>query len=70
MLFQNLHVWLDETPRSGAENMAVDEWLIQSVGEVPFLRIYSWDGDWVSLGYFQSLVDAKELFGKVSQLVR
>lgn len=70
MLFQRLKVWHDETPRTGPENMAVDEWLMESVGEAPVLRIYSWLGDWVSLGYFQSLGEAKSIFGGEVDCVR
>ncbi len=70
MLFQNLKVWRDEVPRSGPENMAVDQWLIENVGETPVLRIYRWEGDWVSLGYFQSLAEARKLFGDTPNYVR
>ena len=51
MLFEVLRVWKDSVARSGPENMAVDEWLTTQTAEGPILRIYDWDGDWVSLGY-------------------
>ena len=70
MLFSKLKVWLDTVPRSGPENMAVDEWLMKGIGEFPVLRIYGWEGDWVSLGYFQSLAEAKRIFGKAPNYVR
>lgn len=70
MLFEQLKVWRDEIPRSGPENMAVDEWLMESVEECPVLRIYSWLGDWVSLGYFQSLGEARRIFGDDVNCVR
>ena len=38
-----------------AQNMAIDEALIESVGEVPILRIYRWRPAAVSIGYFQSM---------------
>jgi len=65
-----LKVWLDSIPRSGPENMAVDEWLMKEVGGVPVLRIYDWEAEWVSLGYFQSLAEAKRIFGKAPKYVR
>ena len=70
MLFDQLKVWRDEVPRSGPENMAVDEWLLDSIGETAVLRLYPWEGDWVSLGYFQSLADAQSLFGSELEYVR
>ncbi len=36
-------------------NMAVDEALMETVGEVPILRIYGWRPAAVSIGYFQSM---------------
>lgn len=70
MLFDDLEVWQDEVPRSGPENMAVDECLAHAVEETPMLRIYSWDGPWVSLGYFQSLAEARAIFGDEPEYVR
>lgn len=70
MLFQSLKVWRDEVPKSGPESMAVDEWLMQSVGDTAILRLYSWDGDWASLGYFQSLAEARGIFGEGVNYVR
>lgn len=70
MLFEKLQVWHDEIPKSGPENMAADEWLLSSMEEVPILRIYSWEGAWASLGYFQSLAQAREIFGDEPEYVR
>ena len=70
VLFQKLLVWRDSQARSGPENMAIDEWLMTQLGEVPILRQYQWSGDWVSLGYFQSLRAAKMIFGSASKYVR
>ena len=50
--------------------MAVDEWLMKSVGDTAVLRLYSWMGDWVSVGYFQSLTDARKIFGEGPEYVR
>jgi lipoate-protein ligase A len=36
-------------------NMAIDEALMENVGEVPILRIYGWRPAAVSIGYFQSM---------------
>jgi len=47
---------IDDEPRTGAENMAVDEALMlaHAAGETPpTLRFYRWDPPAVSLGYFQ-----------------
>ena len=70
MLCQKLLVWRDSQARTGPENMAIDEWLMTQLGEVPILRQYQWSGDWVSLGYFQSLRSAKMIFGSASKYVR
>ncbi|MDA7881769.1 hypothetical protein N9A94_05640 [Akkermansiaceae bacterium] len=50
--------------------MAVDEWLIHLGKELPILRFYEWSGDWVSLGYFQSLAAARATFGEKPGYVR
>ncbi len=34
--------------------MGLDEALLRSVGSPPTLRLYSWDPDAISLGYFQA----------------
>jgi lipoate-protein ligase A len=38
-----------------ALNMAIDETLMESVEEVPILRIYGWHPAAISIGYFQSM---------------
>lgn len=70
VILKRLKIWRDPEARSGPENMAVDEWLFRNAGEVPLLRLYGWRGDWVSLGYFQSLAAAREIFGIEPQVVR
>jgi len=50
--------WIDEEARDGPWNMAVDEWLLESV-ERPLLRVYGWEPGWGSLGYFVPLAEAE-----------
>ena len=46
---------LEDFPRDGAENMAIDEALLISADEMskPTLRFYAWSRPTLSLGYFQ-----------------
>jgi lipoyl(octanoyl) transferase len=50
-------------PRSAAENMAVDEVLLQSVAawQKPVLRFYSWSEPAASFGYFQKYKDVERM---------
>ena len=50
---------LIDTPGTGAWNMAVDEWLLQTAGDrtSPVLRFYRWTEPTLSLGYFQRHAD-------------
>lgn len=48
--------------------MAVDEWLLE-MAELPVLRVYAWQGDWVSVGYFGKIAEARVLFPQMN-LVR
>ncbi|MDA0768244.1 MAG: lipoate--protein ligase family protein, partial [Verrucomicrobia bacterium] len=69
--FERLLVWEDPVARPGPENMAVDEVLLEALGEEAVLRIYGWEGDWVSLGYFQKLEVARRVFaGEGVEFVR
>jgi lipoate-protein ligase A len=43
--------WDDPEPRDGFENMAIDQWLAESM-EMPVLRTYRWQPGWGSFGYF------------------
>lgn len=54
-----MELWFDPLARRGPEAMALDEWLLEHAVN-PVLRIYRWDGDWGSLGYFGKLTEAKE----------
>ncbi len=58
--FERLLLWVDDQPRSGPENMAVDEWLLEK-STIPVLRVYDWSGGWGSIGYFGKLDEAKRL---------
>lgn len=58
MILSSLELWLDPVPRPGPENMAVDEWLLETRGR-SVLRIYRWAGDWGSFGYFGNLAEAR-----------
>lgn len=51
MIFERLDFYLDDTPRGGALNMAIDEVLARSTKE-PALRVYRWVEPSVSFGYF------------------
>lgn len=61
VIFQEMQLWVDEVARAGPETMAVDEWLLETIA-CPVLRVYSWKGDWGSLGYFGEIAKARESF--------
>lgn len=61
ILFETLQLWFDETARSGPENMAVDEWLLTHAAS-PVLRVYRWEENWGSLGYFGAISEARKTF--------
>ena len=46
---------------NAALNMAVDEALIENLGDSPILRIYGWRPAAVSIGYFQSIKEEVDL---------
>jgi lipoate-protein ligase A len=52
-------VWrlLEDGPANGAWNMGVDEALLESAARsgTATLRLYAWEGPWLSLGYAQAL---------------
>ena len=53
LLFETLQVFHDTTPRDGAEQMALDEAILESASH-PVLRVYCWSEAAVSFGYSQS----------------
>ncbi|HEX2106310.1 MAG TPA: biotin/lipoate A/B protein ligase family protein [Nitrososphaera sp.] len=50
-----------------AFNMAIDESLMETAGEMPILRIYGWSPPAVSIGYFQSMNEEID-FAKCRQI--
>lgn len=56
-----VRLWYDGEKRSGPENMAVDEWLLETAQE-PVMRVYGWRGEWGSLGYFMGFEEALASF--------
>jgi lipoate-protein ligase A len=54
---------IDETPLIGSWNMAVDEFLFQSLADKPdtILRFYSWKNPTVSLGYSQKVPEVADV---------
>jgi lipoate-protein ligase A len=59
-LFATIAFWDDSRARGGPEQMACDEALLESA-QTPVLRIFRWDGAWVSAGYFANTEDAKRM---------
>ena len=49
--FEKLAFWDDPVSRDGPRQMACDEALIHAA-QLPILRIFRWQGCWVSAGYF------------------
>lgn len=60
VLFEEMLLWIDPVRRSGPETMAVDEWLLETAS-CPVLRVYGWEGDWGSVGYFGKIAEARGL---------
>lgn len=61
-VFDTLEYWRDENARTGPENMAVDQLLMEGVGEHPILRVYQWSEPTISFGYFLALQEAHTAF--------
>lgn len=68
-VFQTLRLWVDPLQRSGPESMAVDEWLLETA-TAPLLRVYRWQGDWASVGYFGKIAEAQAAIPCVSWVRR
>ncbi len=65
-VFDHLDFWRDDHARPGAENMAVDQLLMERIGAYPMLRIYRWREPTVTFGYFLTLQDAQDAFPECS----
>jgi lipoate-protein ligase A len=68
VIFEKMLLWMDPVRRPGPEAMAVDEWLLETA-ELPVLRVYGWQGEWASVGYFGGIAAARAAFPGVD-LVR
>ncbi len=68
-LLEKLRLWIDPVNRPGTEAMAVDEWLLETA-DVPVLRIYGWEGDWASVGYFGKMTEARSTIPGVNWVRR
>lgn len=62
--------WDDETRRSAAENMAVDEWLLMSEPAVPILRVYGWIERAVTFGFGEASAPIRARFPEVERIRR
>lgn len=60
-MLSTLQLWMDPVARPGPEAMAVDEWLLETADQ-PVLRVYRWQGEWGTVGYFGDLDQAKQTF--------
>ncbi|MGB1258776.1 MAG: lipoyl protein ligase domain-containing protein [Akkermansiaceae bacterium] len=61
-LLSNLVYWKDNTPKTGVENMAADQILLETNTGKPILRCYQWLHPTVSFGYFLPLADAQAAY--------
>jgi lipoate-protein ligase A len=60
-LFDVIDLFLDETARTGPEQMALDEALLETA-QRPLLRPYRWAEQAVSFGYSQSIAQIRDQF--------
>jgi lipoate-protein ligase A len=58
---------IETGPLDGRANMAFDEALLAARLPGPVLRLYAWDGPWISLGWFQKIEEAVDLEGARAQ---
>jgi lipoate-protein ligase A len=49
--------------------MAVDEWLLETA-TIPVLRVYGWQGNWGSVGYFGKISEARARFPEIDWVRR
>jgi lipoate-protein ligase A len=64
-----LELWIDAVGRDGFANMAVDEWLLETVSR-PLLRVYRWAPGWGSFGYFVPDAEAAESLAGLKRVRR
>ncbi|MDR3071844.1 MAG: hypothetical protein LBU29_04585 [Endomicrobium sp.] len=50
-------IWINDIPRDAVTNMALDELLFNKYNGEPILRIYYWDSQYTTIGYFQKAKD-------------
>src|SRR6266480_3876304 len=62
-LFATLDIYHDETQRSAAMNMAIDEALLE-VANAPSIRFYRWNSPALSFGYFGKFADVADYASK------
>lgn len=65
---ERIVLWIDPVPRSGYRNMAADELLTRR--PEAWLRIYGWERDAVSFGYFDTVAEASSLFPGAEEYIR
>ena len=61
-MIERLELIDDLTPHDAAFNMALDEALLEEVGETAILRVYGWARPAVSLGCFERFAPVKEAY--------
>lgn len=68
-VIDQLSLWMDDGVRDGPANMAVDEWLLETLKE-PVLRVYRWARNWGSYGYFVPDAEAAESLAGMKRVRR
>lgn len=68
-VIEELSLWMDDVARGGPANMAVDEWLLETA-EAPLLRVYLWEENWGSYGYFVPDAEAAESLAGLNRVRR
>jgi len=69
-VWHTLWFWQDEVPRTGSENMSVDELLLQSRPPHPILRAYRWREPAVSIGIGHDAAAARAAAGPGIPIIR
>ncbi|MGB6222466.1 lipoyl protein ligase domain-containing protein [Haloferula sp.] len=68
-MIDRLSLWMDNEARDGPSNMAIDEWLLKAA-EQPVLRVYRWQPDWGSYGYFVPDAEAAQSLAGMKRVRR